>query len=132
MEISEEQKRMAAKYEKELEARQKAKAEMESIRSTAEKEADAVARYIQNLDIRLRKTQLIVQHPKTMKQQAVNSQYIIGKCEKRMDRALKSNFWNLCSIGKDLHYEILTHAKEILKLCPTIDEKSKLNGLTNL
>jgi hypothetical protein len=102
---------MAAKYEKELEARQKAKAEMESIRSTAEKEADAVARYIQNLDIRLRKTQLIVQHPKTMKQQAVNSQYIIGK---------------------DLHYEILTHAKEILKLCPTIDEKSKLNGLTNL
>ena len=73
---------MAAKYEKELEARQKAKAEMESIRATAEKEAEAVARYIQNLDIKLRKTQLIVQHPKTMKQQAVNSQYITGKSQR--------------------------------------------------
>ena len=87
---------MAAKYEKELEARQKAKAEMESIRATAEKEAEAVARYIQNLDIKLRKTQLIVQHPKTLKQQAVNSQYITGKSQRDLitDRACKSNFYN--------------------------------------
>jgi hypothetical protein len=35
-------------------------------------------------------------------------------------------------LGKDIHFTVLTHAKELLKMCPFIQEKQTLNDLSKI
>ena len=63
MEITEEQKKLAAKYEKEHNDRQKAMNQMEEMKAQASVEAEAVVRYLLKIeDLKCRRTQLLVEN----------------------------------------------------------------------
>ena len=79
MEITEEQKKLAAKYESEQKAKQQAMNEMMQMKEKATVEAEAVARYILKIsDIKFRRTQLLIEN-KTKGNTSVNSEYVLGK-----------------------------------------------------
>ena len=79
MEITEEQKKLAAKYESEQKAKQQAMNEMMKMKEQATVEAEAVARFILKIDdIKFRRTQLLIEN-QSKGNTSVNSEYVLGK-----------------------------------------------------
>jgi len=69
-------------------------------------EAVNVAKYLVGLSLKMRRTQLVIEQ--AGRRLPVNCEYVIGT---------------------KLHYAIMTHKEQILKLCPTMDSHKSFNGL---
>ena len=82
MEITEEQKKLAAKFEEEQNEKKRLMEQQRSLKEKGEAEAEAVTKFLMGLEMKLRRTQLIVQNPKTQKHMSVNSSYLLGKYTK--------------------------------------------------
>ena len=72
-------------------------------------EATAVAKFLAGLNIKKRRTQLVVEQ--AGKRIPVNCEYVIGT---------------------NLHFTVMTHREAILKLCPTMDSHKSFNGLNSI
>ncbi len=77
MEITEEQRKLAAKFENEQNKKLKMQADMIAQKEKAMSEAEAVAKYLLKQEIKNRRTQLMIEKGKQRTQ--VNVEYVLGK-----------------------------------------------------
>ena len=110
IELTPEQRRLAEQYEKEQQAKLSQQQVNLEKRDKMQQEAVAVAKYLMGLGMKMSRTQLIVDAGQG-KRYPVNCEYVIGK---------------------NLHFTIMTHKTEILKLCKTMDSHRSLNGLASI
>jgi len=80
------------------------------LREKCGQEAEAVAKFLMNLDLKMRRTQLMIKEHGG-KHRYMNAEYVLGK---------------------DLHFQILSNSAKIIKLCPNIDSRMSLNKLSNI
>ena len=73
-------------------------------------EAKAVAKFLIDLNMRQRRTQLIIEQ-EGGKRAVVNCEYVTGT---------------------DLHFNVMSNSDKILKLCPTMDAVKPLNDLKSI
>ena len=77
MEITEEQRKLAAKFENEQNKKLKMQADMIAQKEKAKSEAEAVAKFLLKQEIKNRRTQLMIERGKQRTQ--VNVEYVLGK-----------------------------------------------------
>lgn len=73
-------------------------------------EATEVAKFLMTVDLKMKRTQMLVETrvEDKVKRSVLNCEYITGT---------------------NLHFNIMSHAEQILKLCPTMETHKGFNGL---
>ena len=110
VEVTEQQRKMAEEWEKEQIRKQQMQAKQGEHREKIREECTKVAKFLMGLGMRTRRTQLIVAG-EGGKKFPVNCEY---------------------TLGKDLHFQIMTNREKILKMIPTMTKGAELNGLESI
>lgn len=113
-EITEKQRKLAAEWEENKKREAAAMQAKKENLLACDAEAEKVTKYLSGLNLKMRKTILAVKGLNQQKQQ-IEKTYSIEYV-----------------LGKDIHFAILSNAKDILKMCPKINSMQSLNGLQHL
>ena len=113
IELTAEQRKLADQWEKEQQAKQDKQTKQSEMMEKMRDEAASVGKFLLSLDVKSRRTQLIVEQQTEAgpKKKAVNCNYILGT---------------------NLHVAVLTHKEEIMKLVPTMNSHKSFNNLTGI
>ena len=113
IQLTAEQRKLAEQWEKQQQKQQKEQEDAQKKVETMSTEAKAVAKFLLKTELKMRRTQMLV--------------------EKKVEDKVKRSVLNCEYVtGTNLHLQIMSHKKEVLKMCPTMQSHKSFNDLEKI